>query len=94
MNRLCSRIPFVCFNQDFKRLVVHSLSRAQLFATPWTVQHTSPLWFIISWNLLKLTPSESLTPPNHLILCRPLLLLPAIFPQIRVFSSESALRIR
>ena len=48
----------------------------------------------ISWSLLKLTSIESVMPSNHLILCHPLLLLPSIFPSIRVFSSESALRIR
>ena len=93
MNRVCSGIPFVYFNQDFKG-PVPSLSRVQLFATPWTTAQQCSLSFIISWNLLKLTSSESVMPSNHLILCRPLLLLPSIFPQIRVFSSESALPMR
>ena len=54
----------------------------------------SPLSFIISWSLLKLTSIESMMPSNHLILCRPLLLLPSIFPSIRVFSNKSVLCIR
>ena len=62
--------------------------------TPWTAACQSSLSFTISWSLLKLMSIESVMPSNHLILCRPLLLLPSIFPSIRVFSSESALRIR
>ena len=54
----------------------------------------SPLSFTTSWSLLKLMSIESVMPSNHLILCQPLLLLPSTFPRIRVFSSESALRIR
>ena len=53
-----------------------------------------PLYFTISWSLLKLMPIDSMMPSNHLILCRPLLLLPSIFPSIRVFSNELALRMR
>ena len=53
-----------------------------------------PLSFTVSWSLLKLMSIESLMPSNHLIFCRPILLLPSIFPSIRVFSNESALRIR
>ena len=94
MKRLYSRIPFVYFNQDFKRLVAHSLSHVQLFATPWTTAPQFSLSFIISWNLLKLMSSKSVMPSNHLILCRPLLLLPSVFSSIRVFSSESVLHIR
>ena len=62
--------------------------------TPWTAAHHASLSFTISRSLLKLMSIESLMPSNHLILCRPLLLLPSIFPSIRVFSSESALHIR
>ena len=62
--------------------------------TPWTAAHQSSLSFTISRSLLKLMSIESVMPSNHLILCRPLLLLPSIFPSIRVFSSESALHIR
>ena len=55
--------------------------------------HHAPLSSTISWSLLKLMPIESVMPFNHLILCRPLFFLPSIFPSIRVFSNESALRI-
>ena len=64
------------------------------FATPWTAAHQAPLSFTISQNLLKFTSIESVMPSNHLILCCPLLILPSIFPSIRVFSNESALHIR
>ena len=72
---------------------VKSLSRVPFFATPWTVAHQASLSITNSESLLKLMSIES-CPSNHLILCRPLLLPPSIFPSIRVFSSESALRIR
>ena len=62
--------------------------------TPWTAAHQASLTFTTSQNLLKLMSIESMMPSNHLILCHPLLLLPSIFPSIRVFSSESALPIR
>ena len=62
--------------------------------TPWTAARQASLSFTISWSLLKLMSIESVIPSNHLILCHPLLLLPSIFPSIRVFSSESALHIR
>ena len=74
--------------------VVQLLSRVQLFVTAWTAAHQASLSFTISWSLLKLRSIESVMPSNHLILCCPLLLLPSIFPSIRVFSDESALRIR
>ena len=70
---------------------VQSLSHVQLFATPWTAACQTSLSITNSQSLLKLMSIESVTPSNHLILCRPLLLLPSIFPSIRVFSSESAL---
>ena len=60
--------------------VVQSLSRAQLFVTPWTIACQTSLSFTISWSLLKFKSIKSLMPPNHLILCHPLLLLPSIFP--------------
>ena len=69
------------------------LSRVRLFATPWTAAHQAFLSFTVFQSLLKLMSMESVIPSNHLILCHPLL-LPSIFPSIRVFSSESALRIR
>ena len=73
---------------------VQSLSRVQLFVTPWTAAHQASLSITNSQSLLKLMSVESVMPSNHLILCCPLLLLPSIFPSIRVFSSESVLRIR
>ena len=63
-------------------------------ATPWTTAHQASLSITNSWSLLKLMSIESVMPSNHLILCRPLLLLPSIFSNIRVFSNESALHIR
>ena len=63
-------------------------------ATPWTAAHQASLSFTISQSLVRLTSIESVMPSNHLILCHPLLLLPSIFPSIRVFSSELALLIR
>ena len=73
---------------------VQLLSHVRLFATPWTADHQAPLFFTISWSLLKLVSFELVMPSNHLILCHPLRLLPSIFSSIRVFSSESVLRIR
>ena len=64
-----------------------------LFVPPWTVAHQASLSFTISQSLLKLVAIELVMPFNHLILCCPLLLLPSIFPSIRVFSSESTLHI-
>ena len=74
-------------------VVVHSLSCVWLFVTPWTGACQAALSFTISWSLLKFMSTESVMPSNHLILCHPLL-LPLVFPSVRVFSSESALRIR
>ena len=82
--------PFV--NQMFSS--VQSLSHVQFFATPWTAAHQASLSITNFWSLLRLMSIESVIPSNHLILCRPLLLLPSICPSIRVFSSESFLRIR
>ena len=70
---------------------VQSLSRVRLPATPWTEACQASLSFTISQSLLKFMSIESVTPSNRLILCRPLLLLPSIFPSIRVFSNESDL---
>ena len=72
---------------------VQSLSRIQLFATPWTSARQASLSITNSWRSLKLMSIELVMPSNHLILCHPLLLLPSIFPSIRVFSNESALHI-
>ena len=73
---------------------VQSLSRVQLFATPWTAAGQASLSITNSWSLLKLMSVESVMPSNHLILCHPLLLLPSIFPSIKLFSNESTLHIR
>ena len=73
---------------------VQLLSHVRLFATPWTATLQSSLSTTNSWNLLKLMSIELAIPSNHLILHGPLLLLPSIFPSIRVFSNESALGIR
>ena len=76
-------------------LLVQSLSHARLFATPWMVARQASLSITDSRSLLKLMSIESVMPSNHLILCHPLLLLPLIFPSIRVFSNElSTLHIR
>ena len=73
---------------------VQSLSRGRLFVTPWTTARQASLSITNSRSLPKLTSIESVMPSNHLILFRPLLLLPSIFLNIRVFSNESALHIR
>ena len=73
---------------------VESVNRVRLFATPWTAAHQPFLSFTNSQSLLKLMSFETVMPSNHLILCRPLVLLPSVFPSIRVFSNESALCIR
>ena len=71
--------------------VVQLLSHVQLFVIPWTAAHQAPLSFSVSQSLLKFTSVESVMPSNYLILCHPFLLLPSIFPSVRVFSSASAL---
>ena len=73
---------------------VQLLSCVQLFARPWTSAHQASLRITNSWSPPKPMSIELVMPSNHLILCRPLLLLPSIFPSIRVFSNESALCIR
>ena len=73
---------------------VQSLSRVQLFATPWTAAHQASLSITNSWSSLKLMSIELVMPSSHLILCLPLLLLPPIPPSIRVFSTESTLPMR
>ena len=81
-------LPIVQFSS------VQLLSRVQLFATPWTAACQASLSITNSWSLLKLMSIESVMLSNHLILCHPLLLLPSIFPSIRVFPNESTLHIR
>ena len=73
---------------------VQSLSHVRLFVTPWTAAHQASLSITNSWSLLKLTSIESVKPSYHLILCHPHLLLPSVFPSIRVFSNDSILHIR
>ena len=73
---------------------LQSLSHVRVFVSPWSAAHQASLSITNSWSLPKLMSIESLMPSNHLIFCHPLLLLPSIFPSIRVFSNESALRIR
>ena len=75
-------------------VVVQSLSCVRLFSTPCTAAFLASLSSTISWSLLRLMSVESMMPSSHLILCCPLLLLPSIFPSIRVFSNESALHTR
>ena len=80
--------PFWCI------FSVQLLSHVWLFATLWTTARQVSLSITNSWNLLRLLSNDSVMPSNHLILCRPLLLRPSIFPSIRVFSHELALSIR
>ena len=85
-------------NSDFGLIYcfssVQSLSRVRLSATPWTAANQSSLSITNSGSLLKIMSIASVMPSNHLVLCRPLLLLPSIFPSITVFSNESVLHIR
>ena len=97
INLMVMHPPAIPVNQEDEKLVVvvvQSLSRVLLFVTTWTVARQTSLFFLISQSLLKLMSIELMIPSNHLILCRPLLLLPSIFPSIRVFSNESVLCIR
>ena len=73
---------------------IQLLSHVQIFATSWMVACQASLFITNFWSLIKLMSIELVMPSNHLILCHPLLLLPLIFPSIRVFSNESALHIR
>ena len=90
---LCHR-PSHLFLLFLTFVEVQSLSPVQLFATPRTAALQASLSFTISLSLLELMSIGSVMPPSHLVLCWPLLLLPSIFPNIRVFSNESAPRIR
>ena len=76
-------------NKGLSSQSVQPLSRARLFATPWTAARQASLSITNSQSLLKLMSIKLVMPSNHLILCHPLLLLPPIFPSIRVFSNES-----
>ena len=87
-----AKIPLISLTQIISSIQL--LSRVQLFVTPWTAAFQASLSITNCWSLPKPMSIESMMPSNHLILCHPLLLLPSIFPSIRVFSNESALRIR
>ena len=89
-NHICSCSCVYLF--DF--VVIQSISRIWLFVTPWTTACQASLSFTISWSLFKFMSIKSMMLFNHFVLCRPLLLLPSIFPSIRVFSNELALHIR
>ena len=95
-NGLKKSSPNVKFWKEFliELHSVQSLSRVPVFVTPWTAAHQASLSITNSRSPPKPMSIESVMPPNHLILCHRLLLLPSIFPSIRVFSNESALRIR
>ena len=75
-------------------VAIELLSHVRLFATPWTAARLASLSITNSQTLLKTMSIESVMPSNHLILCRPLLLLPSIFPSIRIVSNESVLHVR
>ena len=97
MNITCNQhhlIKELEFPQSVQFSSVQSLSRVQLFATTWTAARQASLSITSSQSLLKLMSIESVMPSSHLILCRPLLLLPPIPPSIRVFSNESTLPMR
>ena len=80
-------MPMLCWSTAILVLSVQLLSCVRLFATPWTAVRQASLSFSIPQSLLKLTPIESVTPSDHLLLCHPHLLLPSVFPRIRVFPS-------
>ena len=83
-----------CLRGPRPSVFVQWLSHVRLFATPWTAACQAFLFFTISWSLLKPMSTESVMSSNYLILCHPLLLLPSIFPNIRVFSNDPFVRIR
>ena len=89
-----SRFTHVVASVRIQFSSVQLLSRVRRFVTPWTAARQASLSIANSWSLLKLMSIELVMPSNHLILCRPLLLLSSIFPSIRVFSNESVLCIR
>ena len=88
ITRVNSNMKIIFRSFQFSRLVVSDS------VTPWTAAHQASLSITSSWSLLKPMSIEWVMPSNHLLLCHPLLLLPSIFPTIRVFSNESLLRIR
>ena len=90
----CIGLHFNLMTIGKTRCSVQSFSHVRLFATPWTTARQASLSITNTWSLPKLMSIELVMPSNHLILCHPLLLLPSIFPSIRVFSNGSALHIR
>ena len=98
LNRFTCLFFFPCRNRNIPIFRSdqsdQSLSRVRLFATPWIAARQASLSITNSWSLLRLTSIESVMPSSHLILCRPLLLLPPIPPSIRVFSNESTPHMR
>ena len=92
--RVSSRVPHAIQKVSVQFSSVQSLSHVRLFVTSWITACQASLSITNSRSLLKLTSIESVMPSNHLILCHPLLLLPPIFPSIRVFSNESTLLMR
>ena len=92
---ICGWVPSLFSWDDHQQFrSVQSLSGVWLFVIPWTEAQQASLSITNSWSSLKLMSIESVMTSNHLILCHPLLLLPSIFPSIRVFSNELVLRIR
>ena len=87
-------ILYIPYKLNFSISSVEPLSCIWFFATPWSAARQASLSITNSWSPPKPMSIESVMPSNHLILCHPLLLLPSIFPSIRIFSNESALRIR
>ena len=85
------RVSCVTRKTVFVVVIIQLLSHVWLFVTPWSAACQALLSPTISWSLPKLMSIALVMPPNYLILCRPLLLLPSVFPSIRVFSNESAL---
>ena len=92
-NHYTAHLKLTCCNSTISQSV-QSLSHVRFFVTQWTAARQASLSITNSWSLLKLMSIELVMPLNHLILCCPLLLLPSIFPSIRVFSNESVLHIR
>ena len=88
---MCNILFSVCIHFCANFSPVQSLSHVRLFMTPWTAARQASLSITNSWSLLKLMSVESVMPSNHLILCRPLPLLPSIFPSIRVFPKSQFL---
>ena len=91
---LWTLLPDKAIKLFFVVVIVWSLSLVWLFVIPWTAVNQARLSSTVSWSLLKFMSIESVMLSNYLILCRPLLFLPSIFPSIRVFSNELALHIR